>query len=291
MAMFFLPALVIGSLHGVNYHHARASDAHAAVSFYVEARWGAKHAEELAAWMGEEKMAVRLADAAQQRFRVSTKGGQGLTALQREMLVKQSFEEMNERFFSATERLPATLLLASEGSTGNIIGCVGVEAAIVDRKRSLVLRRSRTPLLNELQPDGSLPDGMEKRATLACHAVDPRKRRKGLGTELFRRAADIAAQWRLGPLVLMVEENDDTALSFYIDALGCERVFRDAGATAVVPDWPSMDYSREVLEVRRVPSPMLGLQWNDNGAEQAPTLEQPLVHPTPPAGFTWGLTL
>ena len=191
-----------------------------------------------------------------------------LTALQRELLEQHASEIFQERFFSSTERLPARLFLANDQRTGELVGCAGIEAAVVDRQRCLILRRSCTPLLKDLKPDGSLPDGMEVRSTLVCHAVASQWRRRGLGTALFHRVAQMADEWGMGPLLMMVDEEDTATRVFYESSLGCVPVFRDAEATAMRPDSPPPQYTRTVLDVRRVPMPQIALQYGTDGAGQ-----------------------
>ena len=65
--------------------------------------------------------------------------------------------------------------------------------------------------VSELKPDGSLPDGMARRATCACHLVATDRRRQGIGSALFDRAVQHAATWGFGPLLLMVHEDDADA--------------------------------------------------------------------------------
>lgn len=236
-----------------------------AAVFFVEANWGASQAIDVAQILGS-RASSRLADDSQLPMRLNQQSTAkadsafgGLTALQRELLERQVKDEMHERYFSATERLPAALFLASD-ATGKLVGCAGVEAAVVDRRRSLVVRRTRTPLKRDLKPDGSLPDGMEVRASLACHAVAADHRRRGIGTELFRRCASHSESWALGPLLLLVHEDDRDARGFY-EAMGCDQVFRDAGAMATRAELPSPEFTRDVLRIFRSPSPMLALQW------------------------------
>ena len=233
-------------------------------TFYVQHRWAVR-LEDVVDLLGDGAK-TRLADTAQLPMRLNADSDAGadaayggLTALQRELLERQAREEFQERFFAATERLPAELFVASDDS-GDLIGCVGVEAAVVDYSRSVVLRRTHTPLVSDLKPDGSLPDGMARRATCACHLVATDRRRQGIGSALFDRAVQHAATWGFGPLLLMVHEDDADARAFY-ERRGCTKVlFRDDGATATRPELPSPSYSREVLGVQRVPSPMLALE-------------------------------
>ena len=75
-------------------------------------------------------------------MREPTRAYGGLTALQRELLERQTREEFEERFFAATERPPGQLFVASDDKSGELVGCVGV-AAVVDFSRSVVLRRTR----------------------------------------------------------------------------------------------------------------------------------------------------
>ena len=153
---------------------AQPLDLPAVASFFVEARWGAQHAADVTRILGPGSRA-RVADTAQlpNPLRHGSVAGAdsavgGLTALQRELLERHASGEMQERFFSATARLPASLYLALDAGSGALVGCAGVEAAVVDRRRSLVLRRTCTPLRAECKPDGSLPDGME---VILRHAV------------------------------------------------------------------------------------------------------------------------
>jgi len=297
-----LLALGGGGGGGLRFSFAQASDAACVASFFVEANYAERHACKLAKYLGsEEAVQTATTDTAQMPMRLSEQSAVGadtayggLTALQRGLLERQVLDEVNERFFSASARLPAGLLLAA-GTTGELVGCAGVEAAVVDRTRSMVLRRIRTPLKKDLKPDGSLPDGMEVRATLACHAVGAGWRRQGLGTELFRRAAAKAAEWDFGPsLLLMVDESDAEARAFYEDHLGCNQLFRDEGATVTRPDWPSTQYSRTVLEVKRVPQPMVALQWVEGGSGAAVPVAgtaDAFSTPLPPPGFEWGQTV
>ena len=235
-------------------------------TFYVQHVWALRHAEAVVDLLGDSAN-TRLADTAQLPMRLNADSDAGsdaayggLTALQRELLERQTREEFEERFVAATERLPAELFVASDDRSGELVGCVGVEVAVVDFSRSVVLRRTRTPLVSELKPDGSLPDGMARRATCACHLVATDRRRQGIGSALFDRAVQHAATWGFGPLLLMVHEDDADARAFY-ERRGCTKVlFRDDGATATRPELPSPSYTREVLGVQRVPSPMLALE-------------------------------
>ena len=235
-------------------------------TFYVEHRWGVRQTEDVADLLGD-KAKTRLADTAQLPMRLNADSDSGadtayggLTALQRELLERQAREAFQERFITATERLPGQLFVASDDKSGELVGCVGVEAAVVDFSRSVVLRRTRTPLVSELKPDGSLPDGMARRATCACHLVATDRRRQGIGSALFDRAVQHAATWGFSPLLMMVHEDDADARAFY-ERRGCTKVlFRDDGATATRPELPGPSYSREVLGVQRVPSPMLALE-------------------------------
>ena len=302
--MLLAPSLLCLGLVDVSLRLAHPADGRAAAALFVEAYWGERHAVAAAAILGD-RLKDRVSDTAQLPMRLNGESSAGadsavgaLTALQRELLERHVLEEMEERFFSATDRLPAALLLACDGTSGELVGCAGVEAAVVDRERCLVLRRTRTPLLSELNPDGSLPEvrgpprerahvrawprhlpaaepllprpqTMEVRATLSCHAVAAATRRQGLGTTLFRRAAELSAAWQSGPLLLMVPDADEEALAFYA-SLGCTPLFADAGATAMAAELPSPGYTREVLGVHRVPQPMSALEWVPRGDAVAP---------------------
>ena len=254
--------VLAGAPSSITVAPAPASALPSLATFYVQHRW----AEDVVDLLGDGAK-TRLADTAQLPMRLNADSDSGadtayggLTALQRELLERQTREEFEERFIAATERLPGQLFVASDDKSGELVGCVGVEAAVVDFSRSVVLRRTRTPLVSELKPDGSLPDGMARRATCACHLVATDRRRQGIGSALFDRAVQHAATWGFGPLLLMVHEDDADARAFY-DRRGCTKVlFRDDGATATRPELPGPSYSREVLGVQRVPSPMLALE-------------------------------
>ena len=91
-------------------------------TFYVQHRWAVRHVEDVADLLGD-KAKTRLADTAQLPMRLNADSDAGsdaayggLTALQRELLERQTREEFEERFVAATERLPAELFVASDDS-------------------------------------------------------------------------------------------------------------------------------------------------------------------------------
>ena len=109
------------SLLELAYTFAKPADARNIVAFYVEANWGARHAAELTAYLGASQLKEKLSDPAQLPMRLNQESTAGadaaigaLTALQRELLERHASEQIHERFFSATERLPAELLLATD---------------------------------------------------------------------------------------------------------------------------------------------------------------------------------
>ena len=89
-------------------------------------------------------------------FYTSVVHGEELTPAQRLLLERRSLNEMKERFRVAgrypppvfDRRLPSCLLLAREaGEDGPILGCAGLELALVDAEKRIVLRRSRSEAL------------------------------------------------------------------------------------------------------------------------------------------------
>ena len=103
-------------------------------------------------------------------FYTSVVHGEELTPAQRLLLERRSLNEMKERFRVAgrypppvfDRRLPSCLLLARESEEGPILGCAGLELALVDDEKRIVLRRSRSEaLLRERLDEGGAEAGAQ----------------------------------------------------------------------------------------------------------------------------------
>ena len=121
-----------------------------------------------------------------------------VTPAQRFMLERRSLNEMKERFRVqgryeppvCDRRLPSCLLLAQEPGCGSIVGCAGVELALVDIERQLVLRRSRSErLLRE-----TLPAPPAAAAAAAPGSFGRRFNRPPVGAELEEELAALREQ-------------------------------------------------------------------------------------------------
>mmetsp|Transcript_27799 Transcript_27799/g.89233 ORF Transcript_27799/g.89233 Transcript_27799/m.89233 type:complete len:309 (-) Transcript_27799:22-948(-) len=238
-------------------------------------------------------------------FWVSTNGGDcsggalRLSRKERRLLEAQMADDFRTRYgcswrvgsqlWQGEGLLPSRLLLA-RGNAGEVIGCVGIEAALLDpiARRVLPTRSAEARLQTELaaltlHPNEQarwerLSELYETRqhglrplvsellpactaaALLTDLAVSPAWRRRGVARHLCGHGERLCSDWGLPGLALKVEEANGAARRLY-GSMGYEEVFRrdDEMATRVaqLPAETRADTARTLL--RNVPSSVLTL--------------------------------
>ena len=155
----------------------------------------------------------------------------------------------------------AQRLLVAKDESGVIVGCAGVEGALVEVSTGTVIRSAQADSLlydemallsqadrasmRELYADGGvyalcqevmpltrLFDGYEAKALLANLAVSSAFRRTGLGSQLCDCCERAATEWGLSSLVLQVEESNQPAYQLY-QRLGYDRIHTASEAQAL----------------------------------------------------------
>eukprot|EP00316_Scyphosphaera_apsteinii_P013560 CAMPEP_0119347226 /NCGR_PEP_ID=MMETSP1333-20130426/108413_1 /TAXON_ID=418940 /ORGANISM="Scyphosphaera apsteinii, Strain RCC1455" /LENGTH=204 /DNA_ID=CAMNT_0007359759 /DNA_START=358 /DNA_END=972 /DNA_ORIENTATION=- len=149
----------------------------------------------------------------------------------------------------------SAMLLARCPRRGALLGCVGVEAALLDTRTGRMLTAQQAGRLlaqelnvmsyTELTEFDTLGQSLgghkalealfpEYRvcAMLANLAVAPSARRSGLGRHLCLLCEAASAEWGLETIMLQVDDRNKAAGRLY-DALGYKLAFRDNEATAL----------------------------------------------------------
>lgn len=176
-----------------------------------------------------------------------------LTAAGRNRLLAAEKIHMCESYgeLVGTRRLKSTLLLARDVG-GDIIGCVGLEVAVVNWVDQCVLSRAQSESLftaamsalsarerNQYRKlalkdlaDELLEPGYCVCPLLSNLAVSSRCRGTGIGRELCIKCETLARDWQYGGIVLQVEENNIPAVGLY-SSLGYTEIFRNEGSSAL----------------------------------------------------------
>ena len=184
-------------------------------------------------------------------FYTSVVHGEELTPAQRLLLERRSLNEMKERFRVAGRYpppvfdrwLPSCLVLTRESEEGPILGCAGLELALVDVEKRLVLRRSRSEaLLRERLSEGDAEAGGG-----ASPASGRRFHRPLLPDELDEEAAALQAQ----EAALAREGGERAALDDELSAAaaslpGTLRVMPLLSCVAVAPEHRRRGVAREL---------------------------------------------
>lgn len=181
----------------------------------------------------------------------TTTGDMELSDKDRDEVSRLQTTDMEARYaeLMGTRRLRSRLHLARD-SDGGIVGCVGVEAALIDPAAGVVLSRAQGEnLINgELTSMGARERSQYRRleltelvaellpeykafALLANLAVAPSTRRSGLARELCARCEEAGREWGFPAIFLQVEESNAAARGLY-SSVGYQEVFRDEGAIA-----------------------------------------------------------
>jgi len=182
----------------------------------------------------------------------TTVGSLELTGPERSELVSQQTSDMQARYgeLVGQRRLKSQLILATDESEA-IVGCVGVEMALIQPQSGKVLTRSQGEgLLNgELSVMGGRERNQYRKMSaveltaalfpeyqcyglLANLAVAPQARGSGLGKALCDACAEVAVEWGVQAIMLQVEEANTPAKSLY-ESVGYQLVHRDEAASAL----------------------------------------------------------
>ena len=177
----------------------------------------------------------------------TTTAGVELSGSERSQLAKLSTDDMMGRYgeLVGQRRLRSKLYVARD-SAGTIVGCVGVEAAMVDMVDSRVLTRAQGEALfaQEFAVMGGAERGLYRKMSLAelteellpeykCFgllanlAVAPSTRGKGLARRLCAQCDTAAAKWELPAISLQVDGANTAANSLYA-SLGYSEIWQDA---------------------------------------------------------------
>ena len=195
----------------------------------------------------------------------TTFGDVPLSSSERSSLAKEMAKDFTQRYGNSWEapgrtvgaggRLFKSRLLLARGPDAAIIGCVGVEAALVDPLSKTVVTAAQAEALvcvelanmddaeglscREVYDTGGIaalastlfpeyqPLGM-----LTNLAIAPSQRRSGIGRELCECCEQGAAQWKLPGMLLQVEEANVGALGLYTQ-MGYEEIYRSSESLAL----------------------------------------------------------
>ena len=148
-----------------------------------------------------------------------------LSESERRELVQLQTDDMTHRYgeLVGARRLQSALYEATDEASGAIVGCIGVEAALVDPQVGAVLSRSASESLirGELNAMGARERNQYRKlnldmlvaelfpeykafALVANLAVDPATRRSGLARQLCAKCEEASAAWELPAIVLQV---------------------------------------------------------------------------------------
>jgi ribosomal protein S18 acetylase RimI-like enzyme len=170
----------------------------------------------------------------------------------RRELVAQQVADMESRYGTrvGARRLPSQLLLA-RSPAGAAVGCVGVEAALVDPigERVLTRQQGEARIVDLFQSMGARERNQYRKlpllqltaellpefkvfGLLANLAVAPSARRAGLAQKLCRACEGVCQEWGLPALLLQVEQENQAARRLY-SRIGYGEVWRDGAAAAL----------------------------------------------------------
>jgi len=143
-------------------------------------------------------------------------GTETLTTEQRKKLSAEQIEEFRKRFGGRKVRnRQKELIKCQDESTGEIVGCVGLEVSYVSLKNGW---RTNRPV-----------------AFMSSLAVDKQYRRKGIAKDLIKAAEKMVnKEWWCKECYLFVEENNAPAVKLYSN-FGYETVAKDEDETSLIP--------------------------------------------------------
>jgi GNAT superfamily N-acetyltransferase len=206
----------------------------------------------------------------------TTTGPAELSTTERSQLVSQQCDDMMGRYgeLVGTRRLKSQMLLARDAA-GAIIGCVGLEMALIQPQMGTVLSRAQSDaiLVEELSSMGARERNTYRKmdaveltsalfpeyqcyALLANLAVATSARGSGLGRELCELCDDIAKVWGVEAIMLQVEGQNAPARGLY-ERVGYQDVHVDENA-AVLRVRPGSGGGDALLQQETAPLVLMG---------------------------------
>jgi ribosomal protein S18 acetylase RimI-like enzyme len=166
-----------------------------------------------------------------------------LTPEESEWVAEEHYSNFQERFgYRPRRKLKASLFVARERSSGEIVGIVGVESSLFDPTEKKIVEKSEAMLVDEiakLSPIQARSMGIRKMdvstiveklmpeykvaAYLSNLAVAPSTRRSGLGRILCAKCEEFATKQGLPGILLNVEQANEVGHQLY-SALGYQDV-------------------------------------------------------------------
>lgn len=179
--------------------------------------------------------------------------GVSFTDKERKEVSEGGIQDMEQRYgqIMGKRRLQSQFFVAREPDTGKIVGCVGVEAAIVDPMLGKVFTRTEGESLIKTEfevmsvrerpkyrrlhikelTEAFFPE-YKVFGLLANLAVDKSTRGKGLARILCKKCEEKTAEWGLDAIVLQVEEANVAGRGLY-QAVGYQDISTDEEATVI----------------------------------------------------------
>uniref|UniRef100_A0A6U5BYZ4 N-acetyltransferase domain-containing protein n=1 Tax=Hemiselmis andersenii TaxID=464988 RepID=A0A6U5BYZ4_HEMAN len=144
-----------------------------------------------------------------------------MTDDQKRRFCNEQFDDMRIRY-GAKSPVNSSLVIARNGPEGEIVGCVGLEMALVMGEKILPKNRENLARNYDMQP------------LLANLAVSPAARRQGLARKLCVKGEEVVRGWGQDHLLLLVEEGNEPAIRLYRN-MGYKQVWSDPTAKASMP--------------------------------------------------------
>jgi len=141
-------------------------------------------------------------------------------ALQGDVLKRvgtEQYVDMKNRY-GQLKALPATMIVA-KNQQGVIVGCAGVEIALLNEDKIMPKTRA------------NLEQGYDLQALLANVAVSPDYRGLGIARQLCLACEEQVLDWGYDSLLLLVEAENTPAVTLY-KRMGFREIFRDNEAKA-----------------------------------------------------------
>ena len=219
----------------VDIERATGSSLHEAAEFFVEAFWLSSTTYGTVKVSERERRALagQMADDLEQRYGTS----------------------WGKRSASGGRLFPARLLLARDDTSGAIVGCVGIEAALLNPLEGGIIGSAGADALLRMEIALMLPSEQARTSaafevgglTALCAellpeytavglltnlAVAPSARRQGLGGLLCEYCDAGCAEWALMGTALQVEESNAAARALY-ERAGFDEIRRESNASAL----------------------------------------------------------
>lgn len=143
-----------------------------------------------------------------------------LTNDQKRRLGNEQFDDMRTRY-GVGSPVPSSLIVARDEESGEILGCVGIEMALISKQNKIM------PKTRE-----NLSQNYDMRPLLANLAVSPAARKRGLARKLCVASEYMVKNsWGVSELLLLVEEDNQPAVKLY-KRLGFKELWKDPEAKA-----------------------------------------------------------